>query len=238
MASVVVVTGTDTGVGKTIVTAALAALARRRGARVAVVKPAQTGVGSTDPGDLDEVRRLSGVEDLRELVRFSEPLAPASAARRAGIQPPTVEDHAEAIRAFEDRDLVLVEGAGGVLVHLDATGGTIADLAARLAAPVIVVARAGLGTLSASAMTCEVLRLREVECLGLVIGAWPRSPDLAAMCNVDDLPAYARCPLLGKLVEGAAELSPASFLRAAEVGLAPAAEVKRARALIGLAVPA
>lgn len=237
MGRVVLVAGTDTGVGKTMVTAALAALARHHGARVAVVKPAQTGVGPSDPGDLDSIRRLSGVEDLHEFVRLAEPLAPATAARRAGIQPPTVEDHARAIRALGDRDLVLVEGAGGVMVHLDGDGATLADLAARLAAPVIVVARAGLGTLNASAMTCEVLSVRKVECLGLVIGAWPRSPDLAARCNVDDLPAYTGCPLLGKMLEGAGELSPSLFLTAAQEGLTRAAEVERARSLSGLWAP-
>ena len=118
----VAIAGTDTGVGKTIVTAALAALAGDRGARVAVVKPAQTGVGPSDLGDLDDVRRLSGVEDLHEFVRLPEPLAPATAARRAGIQIPTVDDHATAIRALAERDLILVEGAGGLLVHLDAAG--------------------------------------------------------------------------------------------------------------------
>lgn len=218
----VAIAGTDTGVGKTIVTAALAALAGDRGARVAVVKPAQTGVGPSDLGDLDDVRRLSGVEDLHEFVRLPEPLAPATAARRAGIQIPTVDDHATAIRALAERDLILVEGAGGLLVHLDAAGGTFADLAARLAAPVVVVARAGLGTLNASALTCEALRVREIECLGVVIGAWPRSPDLAAGCNVEDLPHYTGRPLLGRMREGAGELSPPSFLRAAQEGLAPA----------------
>jgi dethiobiotin synthetase len=219
--AVVVVTGTDTGVGKTIVTAALAALARARAERVAVVKPAQTGVGPADPGDLDEIRRLSGVEDLHELARFPEPLAPATAARLAGVVPPTVGDHAAAVRALDgdDRDLVLVEGAGGLLVGLDAAGGTVADLASALDAPVAVVARAGLGTLNAAALTCEALAARRVPCLGVVIGAWPEKPDLAAKCNVDDLPAYTGCPLLGQMPEGAGLLSRVDFLEAARSGL-------------------
>ena len=82
--SVLVVTGTGTGVGKTVVTAAVAALARDRGSRVAVVKPGQTGVGPDEAGDLDDVRRLSLVDDLHEHARFPDPLAPAAAARVSG----------------------------------------------------------------------------------------------------------------------------------------------------------
>ena len=82
--SVVLVTGTGTGVGKTVVTAALAVLVRARGSTVAVVKPAQTGVGPGDPGDVDEVRRLAGDDvAVHELVRLRDPLSPEAAARRA-----------------------------------------------------------------------------------------------------------------------------------------------------------
>lgn len=216
----IVVTGTDTEVGKTIVTAALAALAQARGERVAVVKPVQTGVGDHEPGDLDEVRRLTGVADLHEFARFPDPLAPATAARRAGASAPTLSDLAARIEELSDRDLVLIEGAGGVLVRLDAAGATIADLASRLRAPAIVVARAGLGTLNHTALTCEALRARGVHCAGVVVGAWPDSTDLAADCNLEDLPRYAGAPLLGRLPEGAGGLNVAAFteLAIAELG--------------------
>ena len=217
--TVVVITGTDTGVGKTIVTAALAALAHAGGARVAVVKPVQTGVAVDEPGDLDDVRRLSRVEDLHELARFGDPLAPATAARRANVMAPPVAQLAACVRELVDRDLVLVEGAGGLLVHLDAGGGTLADLAGELDAPAIVVTRAGLGTLNASALTCEALAARGIECLGLVIGAWPAAPDLAAISNLDDLPAYTRRRVLGRLPEGSGTLAPDAFLEVAKAGL-------------------
>ncbi len=213
--TVLVVSGTDTGVGKTIVTAALAAVARAAGERVAVVKPLQTGAGRAEPGDLEVVRRLSGVEDLHELARYAEPLAPATAARRAGTDPPTTAAIARAVRALDDRDLILVEGAGGLLVHLDADGGTIADVAAELGAPVLLVVRAGLGTLNATALACEALRRRDIACAGIVIGAWPAEPDLAARCNLEDLPAYAGAPLIGWLPEGAAALPRQAFREAA-----------------------
>jgi dethiobiotin synthetase len=213
------VAGTDTEVGKTVVSAGLAALARAAGWRVAVVKPVQTGVSQNEPGDLDEIRRLSGVEDLHEFARLPEPLAPATAARRAGVDLPSVAEASGRIRELAGRDLVLVEGAGGLLVELDRNGGTLADLAAALGAPVLVVTRASLGTLNASALSCEALRHREIECLGVVIGAWPAEPDLAARCNVEDLPRYTRARLLGRLPDGAGRCSPAEFLDVARTGL-------------------
>jgi dethiobiotin synthetase len=214
-----VVSGTDTGVGKTVVVAALAALAHERGERVAVVKPIQTGADAGEPGDVEVVRRLAGVGDVHELARFAEPLAPATAARRAGRAAPAVAEIVAAVDALADRDLVLVEGAGGLLVRLDAAGGTIADVAAGLGAPVLVVARAGLGTLNATALTCEALRSRGVECAGVVVGCWPAAPDLAARCNLGDLPAYAGAPLLGRLPEGAGGLDREAFLRAAQAAI-------------------
>ena len=109
-----------------------------------------------------------------------------------------------------------------MLVRLDAAGGTIADVAAGLGAEVLVVARAGLGTLNATALTCEALRARAVACAGVVIGSWPAAPDLAAQLNLHDLPAYAGAPVLGRLPEGASRLTAGAFLAAARAGLAPA----------------
>jgi dethiobiotin synthetase len=220
----IVVTGTDTGVGKTVVTAALAATFRLRLLRVAVVKPAQTGVAEDEPGDLDEVKRLGGIADLHEFARFPEPLAPATAARRAGMMPPSVREYAIRTAALSSRDVVLIEGAGGLLVELDADGGTVADLASLLGAPAIVVARPGLGTLNASALTCEALQRRAVPCLGIVIGAWPTDPDLAMRCNVEDLPRYTGVPLLGQLPEGAAALDASGFEALAKDELSDAAD--------------
>jgi dethiobiotin synthetase len=208
---VLAVAGTDTGVGKTIVTAALAARARARGESVAVVKPAQTGVGADEPGDLDEVRRLSGVEDLHELARYPEPLAPATAAMRAGAAGLDVGAIADAVRALADRDLVLVEGAGGLLVRLGDDGATLADVATDLDAAVLVVVRAGLGTLNHAALTCQALAARRLRCPGLVVGAWPADPDLAACCNLRDLPAYTGRPVLGRIPDGASRLAPDAF---------------------------
>lgn len=220
VSGVLVVTGTSTEVGKTVVTAAIAALAHAGGRRVSVVKAAQTGLAAGEPGDVDEVGRLSGVQDLFEVARFPEPLAPATAARRAGLAPVALTQITSAVRDRADRDLVLLEGAGGLLVRLNEAGDTLADVAAELAAPVLIVASAGLGTLNLVALTAAALRTRGLDCAGVVVGAWPAEPDLAARCNLDDLPSYAGASLLGVLPEGMAALDRTAFLAAARNGLA------------------
>jgi dethiobiotin synthetase len=219
-AGILVVTGTGTGVGKTVVTAAIAALARDRGERVAVLKPAQTGVGAGEAGDLADVARLVPGITACELARYPEPLAPATAARRAGLPPVTPLEAADAARELAGgHDLVLVEGAGGLLVRFTDDGGTLADTAAALGAPVLVVATAGLGTLNHAALTVEALRTRGLPCAGVVVGSWPAGADLAAMCNLTDLPAVTGVPLVGALPEGAGVLRPGEFAVAARHGL-------------------
>lgn len=203
--SILIVTGTGTGVGKTVVTAAVAALARDRGSRVAVVKPAQTGLRPGQPGDLAEVRRLSRVADLHELARYPDPLSPQAAARLAGAGGLLLDEVARQVAALAaDRELVLVEGAGGLLVRFAADGWTLADLARLLAAPLLVVAAAGLGTLNHTALTLEVMAGRGLRLAGgVVVGCWPAEPDLAARCNVHDLEAVSGRPLGGALPAGA-----------------------------------
>ncbi|MEW1775267.1 dethiobiotin synthase [Streptomyces sp. NPDC086777] len=213
---ILVITGTGTEVGKTVTTAAVAAAALAAGRSVAVLKAAQTGVRPDERGDADEVARLAGAVTATEVARFPEPLAPGTAARRAGLAPVQPRDVAEAAaKLAAEHELVLVEGAGGLLVRFDAAGGTLADAARLLNAPVLVVASAGLGTLNTTELTARELRARELELLGVVIGSWPNSPDLASRCNVADLPEVAGAPLLGALPAGAGALAPADFRAAA-----------------------
>ncbi|AXI76414.1 dethiobiotin synthase [Peterkaempfera bronchialis] len=224
---VLVVTGTGTEIGKTVVTAAVAALALAAGRRVAVLKPAQTGVAPGDAGDVAEVARLAGPVTGRELARYPEPLAPDTAARRCGLPPIGPGAVAEeAARLTECHDLVLVEGAGGLLVRYDDAGHTLADAARAMAdrglpVDVLAVAPAGLGTLNGTALTAEALRHRGLPLLGVVVGCWPAAPDLAARCNLADLPSVAGAPLLGALPEGCAAAGGAAFLATARTGLAP-----------------
>jgi dethiobiotin synthase len=218
---VLVVSGTGTGVGKTVVTAAIAALALARGDRVAVVKPAQTGTEAGEVSDTETVRRLSGLTDTHELARFPDPLSPEAAARAGGLAPLDLRAAAEHVAQLaESRDLVVVEGAGGLLVRYDPDGGTIADLAAALDAPVVVVAAAGLGTLNHTALTLEALAARKLANGGVVIGSWPRQPGLAELANLTDLQVIAGGPLAGVLPEGAGALDREEFLAAAMGGLA------------------
>ncbi|WP_019928178.1 dethiobiotin synthase [Nocardia sp. BMG111209] len=207
--STLIVTGTSTDVGKTIVTAALAATALAAGRTVAVCKPAQTGIAPGEPGDLAEVRRLSGVTRTVEPARYPDPLAPDTAARRAGQPLLTLGETVSAIDGLADADLTLVEGAGGLLVRLGEF--TLLELAAKLDAPVLVVAAAGLGTLNHSELTVRALSAAGLRCAGLVIGSWPATPDLAAECNRTDLPAVTGVDLVGEVPEGAGRWDPARF---------------------------
>ena len=207
--SIVVITGTDTGVGKTIVTAALACHARLLGLDVAVCKPVQTGTDDGDD-DLAEVARLSGVTALTSGWRYPEPLAPVAAAHRAGLALPT---RAELLGLVTGTDrpgrLTLVEGAGGLLVELGADGVTLRDLAADLDASVLVVARAGLGTLNHTVLTVEALAAQRVSCAGVVIGRWPAEAGAAETTNRSALKTIA--PVRAVVPAGAGALDPAAF---------------------------
>ncbi|KUL33178.1 dethiobiotin synthase [Streptomyces regalis] len=219
---VLVITGTGTEVGKTVTTAAVAAAAVAAGRSVAVLKAAQTGVTADERGDAAEVARLAGTVTIAEVARYPEPLAPATAARRAGRPPVRPHEIAEAAaKLAAEHDLVLVEGAGGLLVRFDEAGGTLADAAELMSAPVLVVASAGLGTLNTTELTARELRGRRLDLLGVVIGSWPEAPDLASRCNVADLPDVAGAPLLGAVPAGAGALAPADFRVAAPGWLAP-----------------
>jgi dethiobiotin synthetase len=212
---VLVITGTGTGIGKTVVTAAIAALAHARGDRVAIVKPAQTGVHpgpGSDVPDAETIERLSGVADTHELARFPDPLSPEAAARVSGLPPLDLADAADYIgKLAASRDLVLVEGAGGLLVRYDAAGATLADLAVMCAAPVLVVVAAGLGTLNHTALTCEALAVRRLELAGVAIGRWPGDPGLAERENVTDLETLIGRPLAAALPDGSGALARDEF---------------------------
>ena len=221
--SVLLVTGTGTGVGKTVVAAAVVALARDRGARPCYVKAAQTGVPG-DAADVDTFRRLAGDVDTVEGGRFADPLSPAAAARVARRPPIDLGAIADVVRRLADRyDLVVVEGAGGLLVRYDEDGTTLADLARDLDADVLVVAEAGLGTLNATALTLESMAHRGVRLAGLVIGAWPDSPGLAERSNIRDLEMLVAGRLAGALPAraGGPTVGTADFTTTARAVLGP-----------------
>lgn len=215
MRPVLFVTGTDTGVGKTVATAALVVARRAAGGSPYVVKPAQTGVGPGEPGDLDDVRRLAGDVPGHEGLRLREPLAPDAAARLEGVTLPGLGDQREAVLAAAEHHDVVVEGAGGVLVHLGEHWNLL-DLAQSVAyhgVPIgfVVVARAGLGTLNHAALTVWAIQARGLHVHGLVIGSWPARPDLAAEQNRFDLPTMTGVRVIGEIPEGAGALTAAEF---------------------------
>jgi dethiobiotin synthetase len=158
---------------------------------VAVCKPVQTGTDIGDD-DLAEVRRLSGVTELAGLARYPQPMAPAAAAKQAGMALPTRDEVLRLIRGLDRPGrLTLVEGAGGLLVELADSGVTLRDLAVDLGAAALVVTTAELGTLNHTALTLEALAAQKVSCAGLVIGSWPARPGLVETSNRSALDGLA-----------------------------------------------
>ena len=178
------VTGTDTGVGKTVIAAALVTALRARGVRAIGFKPAETGVVAGQETDSALLARASGEQNrlAKPLVQLAEPLAPAVAAERAGIEidPDDIEARIRQLRG--DGYTLVVEGAGGVMVPIS-WGYTVLDLAQACDLDAVVVARAGLGTLNHVAMTVMVLRSREIPIRGIVLNGRSAAPDLAESTN-------------------------------------------------------
>jgi dethiobiotin synthetase len=169
------VTGTDTGVGKTIVTAGLVRLARRRGLRALGVKPVETGcalrAGSLYPEDgaflVAASENALTLDDVTPF-RFSLPASPARAAAMEGRKL-TVTDLVEHVIALqEDSDLLVVEGAGGLMVPIQENLMMI-DLVERLGYPVLLVARTRLGTVNHTLLSVTALRARNIQVAGIVL---------------------------------------------------------------------
>ncbi len=208
------VTGTDTGVGKTMVASALAAWCRRRGVDVGVMKPIATG-GRPLPGggqkrwisdDARQLRRAAGNDDPWSLINpvcFREPLAPWTAALRARTSI-RIRAVIEAVHALARRhEFLIVEGIGGLLVPLSARV-TVADLARRLDLPVLLVARAGLGTLNHTLLSLRCVQQGGLRAVGVVLNqAKPPAHDpmgrLAERTNPRILRRLVSVPVIGPL---------------------------------------
>ena len=204
----IVVTGTDTDVGKTYATAAIAQALLLAGQSVIVVKPVQTGVGSGEPTDADEINRLVGHPVAEDWQRLPLPLAPETIAQETGAALLPLDAIVDRLNEL-DADVVIVEGAGGVLVRLDEDGRTVTDLAATWDAEVVVVTRDSLGTLNHTGLTVNHLRAHGLDPV-LVIGI-----DTGNQLNRRELVRLTGCPLVGSVPFGsieAAELDP-SWLR-------------------------
>jgi dethiobiotin synthetase len=195
------ITGTDTGVGKTLVTAAIARLLRDQGHVVQVCKPVATGAEWCGDrycsDDTCQLAEAAGEDDLQVVTPWVLPVpaAPPVAARQAGVVL-TLKDLAEAVRrrASAGRP-VLVEGVGGLLCPLT-DNETVADLAGVLGLPVIVVARRALGTLNHTLLTLEVARGRRLRVLGVVVNETEPVDGVAQETNVEELRRRMEVPVL------------------------------------------
>jgi dethiobiotin synthetase len=200
------VTGTDTGVGKTVVAAGIAAAFARRGVNVGVMKPVVTGARRRGSRILAEdsefLRRAAGVRDPLELVSpvcLLPPLAPSLAARvsRKPIDLRLVWKAAKVLSAAHDG--LVVEGVGGLLVPI-LERYTVADLVLRLGLPVVVVARPTLGTINHTVLTVEAARSRGIPVRGIVVNYAARiRTGLAERLNPAALEAEANAPVLGEV---------------------------------------
>lgn len=189
---IIFVTGTDTGVGKTVASAALAVRARDEGRRVTYFKPVQTGVGHGEGGDADFMRSVAGVP-AEEGARFSTPLAPAVAAEVEGAKVDADALRERALELAAACDVLLVEGAGGLLVPLS-DQVDMAGFAASLEAELVVATSPSLGTLNHTALTVDAARQRGLD-PALVVCNWPTEPGLTETTNLERLKRTA--PVLG-----------------------------------------
>jgi dethiobiotin synthetase len=197
------VTGTDTGVGKTVAAATLARLLRRRGVNVGIVKPVTSGCVEHN-GSLvsEDVKLLSwAAGDTAPLADrapylLRAPLAPSVAAELEGSRIDFGRIEAAVRRQMATHDFVIVEGAGGLMVPL-AGGLMVADLILRLGLPTLVVARPDLGTVNHTCLTVFAARQLGIDVRGIIVNNYPAAPDAAQASAPHMLDSLAGAPLLG-----------------------------------------
>jgi len=215
--SALFITGTDTGVGKTFVGCALAHALRARGRRVAVMKPVETGVGEVPE---DAVHLRAAADDATPLdaicpLRFRAPLAPAVAARLEGRTIDVAELVAAIARRAHDADVLLVEGAGGLLVPVEGRT-TWADVAARAGLPLLIVAANRLGTVNHCALTARVAAAAGLAVRGFVLSQPAAETEVSAATNAETIAGLTGLRCLGVVGHhvGPADAAPALDLDA------------------------
>jgi dethiobiotin synthetase len=202
------ITATDTGVGKTVVMAALAKLLRAAGRDVGVMKPVATGCVHRREGLVSE-------EPLAEIcpIRLAEPLAPTVAAARAKIELDLAPMWAAWRRLRDAHEVLLIEGIGGILCPITRKM-FVADMAVRFALPVLVIARPNLGTINHTALTVEAAKARGLGVAGIVINRYNRdTEDVAEMTAPDEIQRAAGVPVLGLVPD-----DPATSVVKGEIG--------------------
>ena len=197
------VTGTDTGIGKTLIAAAIAAWFRSQGARVGVLKPMASGcvrrregLVSEDAEFLAHCADSPHALDVVAPVRFAEPLAPAVAAERLKETIDWTPVERSLATIARDSDVVVVEGVGGIMVPMDAKH-TMLDVARWLKIPAVVVARPNLGTINHTLLTVEALRGAGVAVAGVVVNRYPaETPGAAEETNPRAIEKWGKVPVL------------------------------------------
>jgi dethiobiotin synthetase len=200
------VTGTDTDVGKSVIAAGVTAALRSQSVAATYFKPVQSGCREEDgrlvAGDALLAKTLAELEEPLTVltpVRLKLPLAPAVAAAQEGVRI-DLEEIAQAYRHLAARnDFLVVEGAGGLYVPLVDNTFLVLDLARWLRLPVLVVARAGLGTINHTVMTVKTLQQAGLPVLGSIINQYPEKPNLAALTNPEIIEAISGRPVLAKV---------------------------------------
>jgi dethiobiotin synthetase len=196
------VTGTDTGVGKTYVSCGLARAFRASGLDVGVVKPFASGAERGSHPDVEALMAASGTRDSFEEVcpyLFRDPLAPSVAAKRERRSVSMAQAARLTQRVIDRHGITVVEGAGGLLVPVT-DRETVADFAKRLRLPILIVARPALGTLNHTRLTVEAAKARGLTILGIVVSfASKARPGLAEKTNLEVLARHSGAPLLAAL---------------------------------------
>lgn len=205
------ITGTDTGIGKTTVTCALAAGLTERGVRVGVMKPIETGCEVDSAGNrvaadalrLEYFARCTEPLDRVCPVRLRDPLAPSMAARREGRNIDVGALRAQLESLASDYEVTFVEGAGGLLVPI-CDGVTFADLARDWKIPVLIVVGNRLGALNHAQLTMRCAQQENLRLVGYVVNSLAAEVDLAAQSNIESLaeligPSLGVLPWLGRI---------------------------------------
>lgn len=198
------ITGTDTGVGKTLITGGLAALYKSRGVNVGVMKPIATGCKRMNSDLVSEdavfLKLSAETDDEYELinpVRFEQPLAPVVAARMNNTRIDLEKVHGAFETLLGRHDVVLVEGIGGLLVPVDEYYFII-DLANELELPLIVVCRNALGTINHTLLTVSYARQHGIDVKGIIINeSCESNDDILKKTNIEELRRLTNLPVLG-----------------------------------------
>jgi dethiobiotin synthetase len=202
------VTATDTGVGKTIVASAIAATLAERGERVAVFKPAVTGLTELDIPLPDHELLIASARSGQfpsdvAPYRFDPAVSPHHAAELARVRVERTKMLAAARRAAAGADVLVAEGVGGLMVPLS-PHYLVRDLAVDLGLPVVIAARPGLGTINHSLLTLEAARASGLEVAAIVMTPWPDEPSDMERSNLETIASLGRIPVhtLGELYTG------------------------------------